>query len=91
MPKAIQDEFTDLKMSRQQKYQLRMRRDARCIICGEKAPESSRCLKHLVAERERRRRKLGCKRRKRQTKSYHLQEQSGARARRRLSKTIPNH
>jgi hypothetical protein len=73
MPKAIHDEFTDLKMSRQQKYQLRMRRDKRCKVCGDKAAESSLCLKHLVAERERRRRKLGCKRRLTGTKSYRLQ------------------
>ena len=76
MPKAIQDEFTDLKMSRQQKYQLRMRRDNRCIVCGDKVAGPWLCLKHLVARREIQRRRLGCKRRLRGTKSYRMQEQS---------------
>jgi len=76
MPNPIEDEFTDLQMSRQRKYQLRMRREGRCVVCGEKAAGSYLCLKHLVAERERRRRKLGSTRRLTGTKSYRLQEQS---------------
>jgi hypothetical protein len=76
MPNLIKDEFTDLKMSRQQKYQLRMRRDGRCGICGKSVAQSGLCLKHLVAERERKRKKLGCKRRNPGTKSYRLQEQA---------------
>ena len=37
MRKAIKDEFSDLPVSRQRKYQLRMGRDGRCVICGESA------------------------------------------------------
>jgi hypothetical protein len=86
MPNPIQDEFTNLKMSRQQKYQLRMRRDGRCKVCGDKVAGSSIwCLKHLVAVRERTRKRLGCKLRLTGTKSYRLQERSVARAKRRLS------
>jgi len=52
-PKAIKDEFTDLPFSRQYKYQLRMQRDRRCVICGEPAVGSGFCLEHLVKQRER--------------------------------------
>jgi hypothetical protein len=50
--KAIKDEFSDLPVSRQRKYQLRMQQDRRCIICGESAVGSIFCLNHLVAKRE---------------------------------------
>jgi hypothetical protein len=76
MADLIKDEFTDLKMSRQRKYQLRMRRDGRCTICGDKVAGACLCLKHLVAARERTRRRLGCKRRLKKTKSYQLEEQA---------------
>ncbi|MGA2662288.1 MAG: hypothetical protein ABSH34_32810 [Verrucomicrobiota bacterium] len=88
MPNPIEDEFTDLQMSRQRKYQLRMRREGRCVVCGEKAAGSYLCLKHLVAERERRRRKLGSTRRLTGTKSYRLQEQSARRAKRKRSERL---
>jgi hypothetical protein len=74
MPKIIADEFTDLPMSRQRKYQLRMQRDQRCTECGEPAAQGSRCLKHLVKARERQRKKRGLKRRYKGTMSYRLQE-----------------
>lgn len=32
--KQIQDEFTNLNVSRQRKYQLRCQRDHLCIVCG---------------------------------------------------------
>jgi hypothetical protein len=83
MPNPIEDEFTELKMSRQRKYQRRMRRDGRCVVCGDKAAGSYLCLKHLVAERERRRRKLGSTRRLTGTKSYRLEEQFARQAKRR--------
>jgi hypothetical protein len=35
MPKAIKDEFSELPISRQRKYQMRMNREKRCQICGE--------------------------------------------------------
>jgi hypothetical protein len=73
MRKRIQDEFTDLPLSRQRKYQLRMKRDRRCTECGEPAVQGSRCLKHLVKARERQREKRGLKRRYLGTLSYRLQ------------------
>ena len=73
MRTRIKDEFTDLPISRQRKYQLRMQRDQRCTECGEPALKGSRCLKHLVNARERQRKKRGLKRRYYGTLSYKLQ------------------
>lgn len=73
MRARIQDEFTKLPISRQRKYQLRMRRDQRCTECGEAAIVGSRCLKHLVRARERQREKRGLKRRYLGTLSYALE------------------
>jgi hypothetical protein len=75
MKKLIQDEFTNLKISRQRKYQLRMQRDKRCTECGEPAVQGSRCLKHLVRARERQRKKRGLTRRYFNTLSYRLEAQ----------------
>jgi hypothetical protein len=72
MRKRIQDEFTELPISRQRKYQLRMQRDKRCTECGQPAIQGSRCLKHLVKARERQRVKRGLKRRYYNTLSYRL-------------------
>ena len=73
MRTRIQDEFTNLPISRQRKYQLRMQRDCRCNGCGEPAVQGSRCLKHLVKARERQRKKRGLKRRYFGTLSYKLE------------------
>src|SRR5256886_14029217 len=73
MRRRIKDEFTDLPISRQRKYQLRMQRDSRCTECGEAAVQGSRRLKHLVKARERQRKKRGLKRRYYGTLSLHLQ------------------
>src|SRR5215831_6653932 len=70
----IQDEFTQLPISRQRKYQLRMKRDKRCTECGAPAAKGSRCVKHLVKARERQRKKHGLRRRYYNTLSYKLQE-----------------
>lgn len=72
MRKRIKDKFTDLNISRQRKYQLRMKRDHRCTECGAPAKRGSRCLKHLVKARERQRKKRGLKRRYYNTLSYKL-------------------
>ncbi len=72
MKPAIQDEFTHLRISRQRKYQMRMKRDRRCTECGAPAAEGSRCLKHLIEARERERARRGLKRRY-FTMSYRLQ------------------
>ncbi len=73
MRRPIQDEFTELPISRQRKYQLRMQREGRCTECGEPAAQGSRCLKHLVKARERQRKKRGLKRRYYNTLSYRLE------------------
>jgi hypothetical protein len=70
---AIKDEFTDLPISRQRKYQMRMKREGRCTECGAPAAQGSRCLEHLVKARERQRRKHGLKRRYLNTLSYKLE------------------
>jgi len=73
MRKKIQDEFTGMPISRQRKYQLRMKRDKRCTECGEAIVKGSRCLQHLVKARERQREKHGLRRRYRNTLSYKLE------------------
>ncbi len=74
MTKPIKDEFTNLKISRQWRYQLRMRRDRRCIICGEPVVRGLMCLEHMVKARERQRKRLGLKRRHRNAFSYRLEK-----------------
>jgi 5-methylcytosine-specific restriction endonuclease McrA len=54
---CIQDEFTDLPLSRQWKYQLRRQRDARCPKCGKPTEGHSFCLNHRAQANESRRRK----------------------------------
>ena len=73
MGKKIQDEFAGLRISRQWRYQLRKKRENRCIICGEPAVRGWKCLKHLVKARERQRKKMGHTRRLRNAMSYRLQ------------------
>jgi len=70
---SIKDEFTDLPVSRQRKYQLRKQRDNRCTECGDPTVATSRCLKHLVKARERQRKKRGLKGRYYGTLSYRLE------------------
>jgi hypothetical protein len=72
MRRPIDDEFKDLPISRQRKYQLRMQRDKRCTECGRPASIASRCIEHLVAARERQRAKKNLKRRYWNTLSYIL-------------------
>jgi hypothetical protein len=76
MRKPIQDEFTDLPLSRQRKYQLRKRRDKRCTICGAPAVQAARCVKHLVEAREHQRTRFGLKRRY-NALSYRLEDAGG--------------
>ena len=73
MGKRIKDEFTGLRISRQYRYQLRMKRENRCITCGEPAVTKWKCLKHMVKARERQRKKLGLRRRLHNALSYRLQ------------------
>jgi hypothetical protein len=76
MRRRIRDKFTYLPVSRQRKYQLRMKRDHRCTECGAPAVQGSRCLKHLVKARERQRKKRGLKRRYYGTLSYRLEAEA---------------
>jgi hypothetical protein len=83
---TIKDEFTDLPVSRQLKFQMRMRRDKRCHICGEPLAVGTRCLKHLLKHREGQRKRLGSKRRYANTLSYRLEAKAKAAARRQQNK-----
>jgi hypothetical protein len=53
----LKDEFTDLPISRQRKYQLRMQKQRRCIVCGESAVTAAHCLFHAIQSRERNRKR----------------------------------
>jgi hypothetical protein len=74
MSKAIKDEFMGLPLSKQRKYQLRMKRDGRCVMCGEAAVGGVFCLNHMVENRERERRRGGLKRRWKGALSYKLED-----------------
>lgn len=49
----IQDEFTDLAMSRQQKWQLRQQKKHRCIVCGKPVKTKVYCRKHVALHNDR--------------------------------------
>ena len=71
--KPYHDEFSDLPISRQRKYQLRREKENKCIICGEPAVVARYCLKHAIIYREAQRRALGYKTRRFGSKTYKLQ------------------
>ena len=53
MPARIIDEFTDLPISRQRKYQLRMAKQGRCVNCGKKATRNlDKGNKHPLCEKD---------------------------------------
>ena len=81
MGKKIKDEFAGLRISRQWRYQLRKKRDNRCIICGEPAVKGWKCLEHLVKARERQRKKMGHTRRLQNAMSYRLEREVKGRRR----------
>ncbi len=70
--RRIHDEFSDLPISTQRKYQMRRARDGRCTQCGEPVIAGKRCLKHLIEARESQRVRQGLKRRYLGTLSYRL-------------------
>ena len=75
MSRKIQDELTDVKMSRQRKWQLRRREQCLCEACGEPAIKGChRCVECLGKARERARKRLGCKRRYQNAESYQLEK-----------------
>jgi len=75
MPKIIKDEFTGLPVSPQRRYQLRMKRDGRCAICGEPRVGLAFCLKHMVQKRERGRGLIGAKKRSKGARSYRMAQE----------------
>ncbi|MDE3068141.1 MAG: hypothetical protein KGJ60_11400 [Verrucomicrobiota bacterium] len=68
----IHDEFTDLPVSRQRKCQLRRQKEGRCIICGKPLCSAQFCLEHMIAARERLRKRTGAVSRNRGSRSYRL-------------------
>lgn len=51
--RTIQDEFTDLPVSKQRKWQLRKRRSGQCVVCGKKSVTKTHCEVHAQKDRER--------------------------------------
>ncbi|HEV7684178.1 MAG TPA: hypothetical protein VGO68_18830 [Pyrinomonadaceae bacterium] len=75
MPKAIIDEFTSLPISRQQRYQLRKRRDRKCIRCGQATVKDGNFCEthrqaHNVLTRELQRKRFDFKHRDYYSESY---------------------
>ncbi len=61
MPAEIQDEFTNLPVSRELKRQMRAMRDGKCTVCGGKTTERKcpKCVeKELRRKRDRYRKKV---------------------------------
>jgi len=77
--RKINDEFTDLAISRQQKWQLRRAKEGRCVICGEPKVTAWHCLKHAVANREWARKYSGSVRRNK-TLTYRLATEAKGKA-----------
>lgn len=65
----IVDEFTNLPVSRQRKWQLRKMAQGGCRICGQAAISGGYCLKHLVQERDHSAERFGYKRENQNCKS----------------------
>jgi len=59
----IFDEFSDLPLSKQRKWQLRKMRAGKCSKCGAPLATAKYCLHHAVQNREYVRKKYGFKRR----------------------------
>lgn len=59
----IVDEFMDLNVSRQRKWQLRQSKKGLCIVCSERAVAAARCLKHALDFDAMRRKRKASKRR----------------------------
>ena len=71
---SIKDEFAELPVSRQRKWQLRQMARGGCRICGEPATSVGLCLKHLVKEREYSAERFGYKRKNQFCKSRLLEK-----------------
>ncbi len=60
MPKAINDEFSNLPVSRERKRQLRRIRDGFCLVAScknHRFGENERCVEHLVGQNKKNRSK----------------------------------
>lgn len=69
----IIDEFTNLNISRQRKYQLRKAKIKCCAICGKPIEHFAWfCDEHYWYSREYHRKRLGCKKRSLNCKSYKI-------------------
>ena len=90
MRKHIEDEFSQLPVSRQRKYQLRRQHNGRCIICGEPAVTAAHCLFHAIKYREQRRAKLSVRRRSFGARTYGLQGHNGDGGELRLKERAPS-
>ena len=73
-PHMSDAEIAALPISQQRKYQLRMKRDGRCTICGAPASQGLRCPKHMVQQRESKRKAVGTKKRWKHALSYRLEQ-----------------
>lgn len=74
MHRKIQDEFTDLPISKQRKHQLRRKKGGKCILCGKPLVFAFRCLDCQVAFREYIRKRNGAIRRN-NSQTYKLQQE----------------
>ena len=82
MPKPISDEITGLSISRQRRYQLRKRRDRKCIRCGQDAVNEGYFCEphrqiHNVLTRELRRKRFDSRSRVHDSESYGFPFSSG--------------
>ena len=69
----IQDEFTDLKIGGQRRYQLRHKRDGLCRFCSNPAMKGFiQCTKHHLKKLEHERKEYGVKRYNQNTKFNRL-------------------
>jgi hypothetical protein len=73
MGRKIIDRYTNLPVSRQRKYQLRMKARKRCIICGEPAVRTTYCLYHMIKYRELARARVHAQRRNYGARSYQIE------------------
>lgn len=74
--RRIQDEFSELPVSRQRKWQLRQAKRGLCAECNRAVASGGFCLEHLVERRELARKKLGCSKRVLCRPSYQMEEEA---------------
>lgn len=50
---AINDEFSAIPCSRQQRWQMRKKRDGKCVVCGKKSVTAYHCERHRIVTKDR--------------------------------------